>query len=190
VRIAGLSENDFHGNPSGVDVEVVARGLPVFFSRTYGARPVHARRSDFHFLVAHTGVSSATAAVVADVAGARESDGGRSDAVLRELGVLSREGRRVLEEGTPGALGPLMNRAQELLASLDVSSVGLDSLCRAALAAGALGAKLSGAGRGGAIVALVTGPEAAPAVEDACRRAGATDACSAALLRAPAEVRS
>jgi mevalonate kinase len=65
-----------------------------------------------------------------------------------------------------------MNQNHGLLQELTVSSPELDMLVKAARQAGALGAKLSGGGRGGNMIALVT-PETAPFVEQALRAAGA-----------------
>ena len=70
------------------------------------------------------------------------------------------------------ALGPLMDQNHALLQELTVSSGDLDRLVDAARRSGALGAKLSGGGRGGNMIALVH-PKQAEAVAQALRQAGA-----------------
>ncbi|HWO11384.1 MAG TPA: hypothetical protein VNN80_17945, partial [Polyangiaceae bacterium] len=70
-------------------------------------------------------------------------------------------------------LGALMDRNHRLLGELRVSTPALDAACDAARAAGALGAKLTGGGGGGCVVALAS-PEGAASVLDAWRRAGLT----------------
>jgi len=65
-----------------------------------------------------------------------------------------------------------MTKNHSLLQQLDVSSPALDRLVQAALAAGALGAKLCGGGRGGNMLALVK-PELSEIVADALKNAGA-----------------
>ena len=80
--------------------------------------------------------------------------------------------RQAIESGTIEALGSLMNQNHALLQQLTVSSPELDNLVDAALSAGASGAKLSGGGRGGNMIALVT-PATAASVRDHLLRAGA-----------------
>jgi mevalonate kinase len=65
-----------------------------------------------------------------------------------------------------------MNENHALLRKMSVSSPELDELVEAACSAGALGAKLSGAGRGGNMIALVT-PECSDVVIRAVVNAGA-----------------
>ncbi len=86
-----------------------------------------------------------------------------------------RAARTIIESVTidsTESLGPLMDENHALLRELTVSSPELDQLCAAARASGALGGKLSGAGRGGNMIALVTA-ERAGSVTDALHAAGA-----------------
>ncbi|MGF2075712.1 mevalonate kinase family protein, partial [Enterococcus casseliflavus] len=71
------------------------------------------------------------------------------------IGDITRTARTAIENGTPDSLGDLMNENHALLQQLTVSSLSLDVLCEAALQGGALGAKMSGGGRGGNMLALV-----------------------------------
>jgi len=80
--------------------------------------------------------------------------------------------RAAIEAGEPGALGALMDGNQWLLQEIGVSSGEIERLVQAARRAGALGAKLSGAGRGGNVIALVT-EETQTAIANAVRQAGA-----------------
>jgi mevalonate kinase len=88
------------------------------------------------------------------------------------IGEIANAARAHIERGEPEALGPLMNRNHALLREMDVSCAELDTLVEAALSAGALGAKLSGGGRGGNMLALVT-PETQDRVQAALEQAGA-----------------
>ncbi len=92
--------------------------------------------------------------------------------LFEAVGSITRAGRQAIEAGEVEALGPLMDRNHTVLQQLSVSSPELDSLVSAARSAGALGAKLSGAGRGGNMIALVM-PEIAADVATALREAGA-----------------
>ena len=81
----------------------------------------------------------------------------------------------MIETGSLGieALGKLINENQELLETLGVSSPELERLIATARQAGAVGAKLSGAGLGGNMIALAPS-EIAPSVAHALTEAGAT----------------
>jgi len=83
-----------------------------------------------------------------------------------------RAGREAVSRGDLTRLGQLMNADHALLQALTVSDPVLDQLVDAARSAGALGAKLSGGGRGGNMIALVT-PNAQTAVAEALLKAGA-----------------
>jgi mevalonate kinase len=93
------------------------------------------------------------------------------DARLRELGALTDAATQALLTSELSALGAAMNRAQIVLADLDVSTAQLDDLCDEARAAGAYGAKLTGAGGGGAVIAIAPRDREA-AVLAAWKRAG------------------
>ncbi|MFW6082648.1 MAG: mevalonate kinase, partial [Chloroflexota bacterium] len=126
----------------------------------------------FTLLIADSGLPSATKRLVGRVGAARRADPDRYDSVFERIGDLVREARGRIEAGDVENLGPLMDRNHALLARLGVSSSALDSLVRAARKAGVEGAKLSGAGEGGNIVALVERDRLA-AVSEALTAAGA-----------------
>src|SRR6266508_2455465 len=89
-----------------------------------------------------------------------------------KMGEVSFTARRAIEAGKPELLGELMNENHALLQKLTVSSPELDQLVEIARNTGALGAKLSGGGRGGNLIALVS-PEIAEAVALSLKEAGA-----------------
>jgi mevalonate kinase len=76
--------------------------------------------------------------------------------MFERIGEITRAARQAIEGGDAASLGTLMNANHELLQRLTVSSIELDLLVESAIDAGALGAKMSGGGRGGNIIALVT----------------------------------
>ncbi|HEY73364.1 MAG: mevalonate kinase [Chloroflexi bacterium] len=160
LRPAEVSEIVFevekihHGTPSGIDNTVVAYEQPVYFVR---GRPVEqlAVGQPFTLLIADTGTPSPTGKIVAQVRWARQREPARYDALFDQIGDIADEARRAIESGDVDALGPLMDDNHELLIELGVSSPRLDDLVEAARFAGAMGAKLSGAGQGGNTIALV-----------------------------------
>jgi mevalonate kinase len=162
-----------HGTPSGIDNTVIALGRPILFKRGEPARFLTAPRSRSLLVVGHTGRRHRTSEVVADVARARGKAPARYDALFRDIGRLSGPGAEAFQAGRWEELGRLMDRNQALLEELGVSSPELDALVDAARRAGALGAKLSGAGRGGCMAALCGSAAAARRVDKALKAAGA-----------------
>jgi mevalonate kinase len=126
----------------------------------------------FHLLIGDTGEPSPTKAAVADVRAAYERAPERYGLLFQAIGVLAGQARAIIATGQPDDLGPLLRRNHALLQELQVSSPALDRLVDAAQQAGALGAKLSGGGRGGNMLALVS-PETRESVAAALTKAGA-----------------
>jgi mevalonate kinase len=164
-------EKIHHGTPSGIDNTVVAYAQPVYFVR---GRPVErlAVGAPFTLLIGDTGKRSSTKRVVEHVRQAWERNPARYDALFDQIGDIANEARQAIEAGDLDALGPLMEDNHELLIELGVSSSQLDELVEAARFGGAMGAKLSGAGQGGNMVALVE-DDRVDEVTQALREAGA-----------------
>ena len=160
-----------HGTPSGIDNTVVTYERPLYFIAGQPPQVVQVRRP-FTLMIGDSGDRLPTRESVAAVRERRAADPESVDRVFAEIAVISEQGRRLIESGDNRELGPLMDRNHTLLKAIGVSSPGLDGLIRAAKRAGALGAKLSGAGRGGIMIALVE-PESAERIEIALREAGA-----------------
>ena len=160
-----------HGTPSGIDNTVVVYGQPVWFVQGRPPEPFAVGES-LHFLVADTGIASPTKVTVGDVRRGRQADPARYETLFDRIHDITKGAKAAIKAGDVTALGPAMNENQALLAALDVSSPALERLCTAARDAGALGAKLSGGGRGGNMIALVE-PENGAGVKQALERAGA-----------------
>jgi mevalonate kinase len=182
-RVAELvyaSEQRYHGTPSGIDNTVIAYEQPVWFQCRSGPgespqppliEPLAIGRG-FTLLVGDTGVRSATHLPVGEVRRRQAADPAHYTALFNEIGALVQSARQALAAGDVVRLGELLNRNQELLAAIGVSSPELETLIGAARSAGAGGAKLSGGGWGGVMIALVT-DETGAAVTEALQRAGA-----------------
>jgi mevalonate kinase len=160
-----------HGTPSGIDNTVITFARPVFFIK---GKPIETFRVEkpFTLIIADTGVASPTRVAVGDVRAAWEKDKQRYEGIFAAIGAIARRARAAIESGDNAALGPLMDQDHTQLQDLDVSSPELDNLVAAARQAGAQGAKLSGGGRGGNMIALVDEGNA-DAVIDALQAAGA-----------------
>jgi mevalonate kinase len=164
-------ERIYHGTPSGIDNTVIAHEQPVYFIWGQPPEPLPVG-GVLHLLVADSGVPSQTREVVGDVRRRWEAEPARYEALFDRVAEEVEAARRAIAQGDVRALGERMDANHELLREMGVSAPVLDRLVEAARRAGALGAKLSGAGRGGNVVALVD-PPAADRVEAALRTAGA-----------------
>jgi mevalonate kinase len=160
-----------HGTPSGIDNTVIVYERPVYFIRDQPIQRLSIGQP-FQLVVADTGQSAPTWIAVSDVRKLYEANPARLQPLLDSIDQLVRQARHIIEHGDPDKLGPLMNENHALLRELAVSSSELDTLVEAAVRAGALGAKLSGGGRGGNMIALVE-PDTAHQIEQALREAGA-----------------
>lgn len=161
-----------HGTPSGIDNTVVCHGKPVYFVRDK-ALEVFRVRKPFDLLIGDSGIASPTRVAVGAVREGWQREPDTYNRVFTQIGEIVEAARKAIESGVTERLGPLMVENQARLRDLDVSSPELDRLIGAAMEAGAAGAKLSGGGRGGNMIALVT-PAQVEHVGAALTRAGAT----------------
>jgi mevalonate kinase len=164
-------ENLHHGTPSGIDNTVVTYAKPVYFVK---GRPIEtfAVGCPFTIVIGDTGIPAPTKESVGDVRQLWEADRVKWENVFDKVGEIVKKAREKIESGDWRALGELMNQNHALLQEMTVSSPELDRLVEVARKAGALGAKLSGGGRGGNMIALVE-PEKADEVATALTLASA-----------------
>jgi mevalonate kinase len=146
-------EQVFHGNPSGVDAAASALGGCIQFTRGVSIEPVRLGR-DLPLVLAVAGPPASTKSMVEGVARIKERRPELFQKTLDGVLALVKNARLCLEAGDLPGLGQLMNLNQMLLSGLHVSTEGIERACQIARSAGALGAKLTGAGGGGCVVAL------------------------------------
>lgn len=163
-----------HGTPSGIDNTVVSYERPVYFVRQQPRNRIEpfVVGQPLTLLVADTGVRSSTKIAVGDVRTEWEADPTTFEALFDGCGQITEAARAAIEAGDLATIGALMQENHALLQKMTVSSPELDRLVDTAVSAGAIGAKLSGAGRGGNIIALIT-PGTETAVTTALYQAGA-----------------
>jgi mevalonate kinase len=165
-----------HGTPSGIDNNVVAHEKPIFYSR--GEQPqVFIPGERMVIVIADTGIPSQTAQAVEGVRERWVSDEDYYEAIFDQISDLTILAKRAIISGQISVLGPLMNQNQVLLEAIGVSSPEIEKLVQSAQSAGALGAKLSGAGRGGNIIALID-PSHEQTISDALEESGAVSIIS------------
>ncbi len=146
-------EKIHHGTPSGVDNTVIAHEQPIWFVRERAPSFIHTQAQPA-LVIADTGIHTPTKISVGAVRAAWERNPSRSERLFDAIGDVVAQAREALQEAHWQRLGALMDKNHELLQQLGVSCKELDEMCFAALKAGALGAKLTGAGRGGNMIAL------------------------------------
>ncbi len=170
-RVIYEVEKIHHGTPSGIDNTVIVYERPVYFMRGLPIETLTIGRP-FTLLIADTGVSASTKAAVAAVRELYETNRETVQPLFNDIGNLVKQAREAIERGDLIAIGELMTRNHALLRQLTVSSPELDKLVNVAVMRGSLGAKLSGGGRGGNMIALVR-PETCEQVTAALKVAGA-----------------
>jgi len=170
-RLAYESEKIVHGSASGIDNTMATYGQFLFFRK--GEPPFMQAieiEKPIRLVIGLTWVESLTAKMVAKVKGAWERNKRLYNHIFRETDILVRQGVEAIKRYDLEQVGELMNINQGLLNALQVSSHELEELVDIARSNGALGAKLTGGGGGGAIIALC--PENAEKVATAIKNAG------------------
>ncbi|MBS1252563.1 MAG: Galactokinase [Anaerolineales bacterium] len=170
-RLVYETEVLYHGTPSGIDNTVVAYAEPTYFVRQQIMDRFDVGRP-MHLVIADTGRMTPTRETVGDVRAGWQRDPETYAVVFDAIGEIVDAARAAIAEGDLVEVGRLMDENHLCLRQLDVSSDELDYLVCAARAAGAMGAKMSGGGRGGNIVAIAL-PWAVKDVVEAVRAAGA-----------------
>jgi mevalonate kinase len=171
-RATSASEEVFHGKPSGID-QSAAMGRGLFqFQRLAGEglRIDPIKAPSFDVVVCLAGPPASTAEMVASVASLGRRHPALTDGMHAIIGNIAREGAQALGAGDLNAAGELMNLNQGLLSALGVSTAALDEACHLARSCGAFGAKLTGAGGGGCVIALASSSTKDPIFEAWKRR--------------------
>jgi len=173
-EIALAWERVFHGNPSGIDTAMAIAGGLARYTRSPapGQRalvPLSSARA-LRLVVGHSGEPGSTREMVARVAERKGEVGW--EATLAAFSDVVAEGQIALERGELEVLGRAFDRCHALLAAWGVSTPVLDAMCLRAREAGALGAKLTGGGGGGCMIALVADEARAAQVIEALSAMG------------------
>ena len=176
AKRAGAWENVFHGNASGIDAAVSALGGCIRFQRGAAGEPARMSRvripAAVQLCVGNSGQMSSTKSMVEAVARLKERRPATTQKTFDAIHELVKNAEYALADGDKRTLGQLLDLNQMLLSGLFVSTPEIEQMCGAARAAGALGAKLTGAGGGGCVVALVDDVETGDAVLSSWRNDG------------------
>ncbi|MFV0557365.1 MAG: mevalonate kinase [Enterococcus sp.] len=166
------SEVIAHGNPSGIDAAATSGHDPILFEK---GQPftTFALNIDAHLIVADTGVKGKTRETVKDVRALMEQHPQTTLATIQQLGQLVNDAKQAIVLNQATELGMIMNQAHHYLQQLGVSDATLDNLITCARENGALGAKLTGGGRGGCMIALAQSALDAKKIAHKLTQAGA-----------------
>jgi mevalonate kinase len=155
---AYIGETGYHGTPSGLDNTASTFGGLIWFIRDLGGGPPKFEKMKLgksaNIVIASTGLTASTKVVVGDVKKKKDSDPDWFNSISNEYNQLVSDARDALIQLNFTKVGELMNRNHELLQQLTVSCKELDNLVDIARENGAIGAKMTGTGRGGNMIAL------------------------------------
>lgn len=169
-----FSEQIAHGNPSGIDAATTSGQHPIYFRKNQEIIPFPINLDAF-LLVADTGIKGQTRAAVQSVAQLAQTKPAFTTEHLQQLGVLTKQAKKAIMHNQPETLGHLMTQAHRRLSELEVSSPELETYIDIALTQGALGAKLTGGGRGGCLIVLTKTKEEALRISEKLLLAGVHD---------------
>jgi mevalonate kinase len=153
IEAAGAGEKLVHGNPSGIDVATSATGGVLLFTRGEAPRPVHLQ-APVTLMVAFTGRRRDTGKLIRRVAGMKETYPSLFASLCESATLVSGLCADALARGDAATLGRLVTYSHAVLSRAGASNKRLDELVDACLALGCLGAKLTGAGGGGSVLAV------------------------------------
>ena len=171
--IAYEGEKGYHGTPSGIDNTASTFGGLIWFQK--GDTPVMEKiaiPNPVEIVMGNTGKVADTAAAVAGVRKRRESNPEKYQEIFNRAENIAFLAKRALEDDDYKELGKLMNENHKLLQQIEVSSRELDFLVEVARSNGAFGAKLTGGGLGGNMIALTPGKDLQDTVANAIEKEG------------------
>lgn len=162
-----------HGNASGLDGKITISKQPIYFIKNQTPTLLDINLNGY-LVVADTGEKGKTAEAVSSLKRRKEESPFEIDQLIKRLGMITKQIKIVLKEGTIRELGHLLNESQQHLEQLGVSNDSLDHLIEIANNHGALGAKLTGGGKGGCMFAVADTQDKVAHLEKALLDAGAT----------------
>ena len=172
-----MAEQIAHGKPSGLDAAATCSPCPIRFQGGQ-MRPLSQRIENASLIIADSGIHGSTREAVGGLRRRYENDPDNIGPRINRLGALTQNAIMALDQADAPALGVAMDEAHAVLTELSLSLPILDDLTEAARSAGALGAKLTGGGLGGCVIALVTGESATRRVRAALEQTGAPETWS------------
>lgn len=154
LKLADIEEQITHRSPSGLDAATVSSANPLYYIKGQAGKAIEMNLSAT-MVIADTGIKGATKEAIASVQQLLKAQPDKAQAHIEHLGNLVNATRDFLKNNEVIKLGTALNAAQADLQALNVSDKSLDNLITVARHNGALGAKLTGGGRGGCMFAIM-----------------------------------
>jgi mevalonate kinase len=170
LRITYAAEKIVHGTPSGVDPAISTMGGTMLFQMDTGFKPLEVK-TNIPLIIGDTGVERSTRVQVEKVRDLVDKYPRVTEHLMKAAREIVLRAIEALKENDLETLGTMMNINHALLYGIGVSDESLEWLANAARKAGALGAKLTGAGGGGCMIALAR-EEKLEQVSEAIQRSG------------------
>ncbi len=174
LEIADIEEKVTHGNPSGIDSATVSSDGGIWFIKGHENEQFNLNLPTSSLVIADSGIKGKTSEAVSLVARNLLDEPEKTKPLIKNLGEITNTAKEALTVSEPMLIGKLMDQAQKDLSALGVSNKTLDKMCAIAKTNGALGAKLTGSGLGGCMIALAPSQESAQKIATALRTKGAT----------------
>ncbi|MFX0083057.1 MAG: mevalonate kinase [Candidatus Hodarchaeota archaeon] len=156
-------EKAYHGTPSGIDNTASTYGGLIWFKKNMSGgkntMDLLQTQKKMFLVIANSGITASTAEVVADVRLLKEKNPVKFEKIFNQYENLAKDAKNALINGDTTTIGDLMNKNHKLLQEITVSGEVNDKLVEIALQNGAIGAKMTGTGRGGLVIALVKNQE-------------------------------
>ncbi len=167
-KLAFEGETIIHGKPSGVDNNVSTYGGIMSYDKENGIKR-HKLEHDIPFIIGNTKKKRSTKKMVENVAALKERNPVEMGKIFDSMGLIAESGLDAMQKGDIYRVGDLMDLNHGFLSAIGVSTMKLEILCHTSRNNGALGAKLTGAGGGGCMIAL-SEDAYIPDIERAIRR--------------------
>ena len=165
------AEEVVHGTPSGIDNNVIVYEKPILFVKGEAPKILHSKK-DLYIVIGQSGVESSTMEMVKNIRKLVKENPKEFEIKFDKIGKLVEESEKNIENGRVDKIGVLMNENQEILREMQLSHPELETIIEIAKKAGALGAKLTGKGGGGNVVAISDKAETQKLIANSIEGAG------------------
>lgn len=175
-EVAYEGEKGSAGTPSGIDNTCSTYGGMIVFEKNLSGGPNRIERisiaKPLDIVIASTGITQETKEVVADVKKEKDINPEKFDKIFAEYKKVFNDALIALKKGDIKKTGELMDENQELLRQITVSCPEIEEIISIAKKNGALGAKLTGTGRGGLVVCLSPASKTSEKIAKAIEKKG------------------
>jgi len=174
-EVAYEGEKGGSGTPSGIDNTCSTYGGMLIFEKDLSGGPNKIdmiASNPLNIVMANTGITQETKKVVEDVKKEKDKNPEKFEEIFAEYKKVFDEAVIALKEGNIEKVGKLMDKNQELLSQITVSCPEVEKIISIAKENGALGAKLTGTGRGGLVICLSPDSQTSDKVEEAIQKEG------------------